>query len=100
MIQWAFIAGYRRLEWKCDALNEPSRRAAERLGLSYEGIFRQSTIYKNRSRDTAWYAAIDSEWPALKRAYEQWLDPMNFSPENHAIKKLSELTAPLLVKLR
>ena len=62
MIEWAFRAGYRRLEWKCDALNAPSRRAAERLGFSFEGIFRQGTIYKSRNRDTAWYSIIDSPY--------------------------------------
>jgi RimJ/RimL family protein N-acetyltransferase len=70
--------GYRRYEWKCDALNEPSRQAAQRLGFSFEGIFRQATIYKGRNRDTAWYSILDREWPALKRAFEQWLDPANF----------------------
>ena len=69
MMEWAFGAGYRRFEWKCDALNMPSRRAAQRLGLSYEGTFRQATVVKGRNRDTAWFAAIDSEWPALKEAF-------------------------------
>lgn len=70
--------GYRRYEWKCDALNAPSRQAALRLGFSYEGTFRQATIYKGRNRDTAWYSIIDKEWPALKAAYDRWLDPANF----------------------
>ncbi len=70
--------GYRRYEWKCDALNAPSRRAAERLGFVFEGIFRQATIYKGRNRDTAWYAVIDSDWPALRAAFETWLSPDNF----------------------
>lgn len=70
--------GYRRYEWKCDALNEASRRAAPRLGFTFEGIFRQATIYKGRNRDTAWYSVIDSEWPALKSCYEAWLDSSNF----------------------
>ena len=70
--------GYRRYEWKCDALNAPSRRAADRLGFVYEGTFRQATIYKGRNRDTAWYSIIDSEWPAVRRAFERWLDPGNF----------------------
>ncbi len=65
MMRRAFGLGYRRYEWKCDALNAPSRAAAQRLGLSFEGVFRQATVYKGRSRDTAWYAAIDREWPAL-----------------------------------
>ena len=97
MMQWAFEAGYRRFEWKCDALNRPSRQAAERLGLSYEGIFRQATIVKGRNRDTAWFAAIDSEWPALKAAFEQWLDPANFDANDRQITSLGDLTAPIRV---
>ena len=78
MMRRAFEIGYRRYEWKCDALNVPSRTAAERLGFSYEGVFRQATVNKGRNRDTAWYAAIDSEWPVLAAAFEAWLDPSNF----------------------
>src|SRR5205085_1362847 len=74
----AFELGYRRYEWKCDALNAASRAAAQRLGLSFEGIFRQATVYKGRNRDTAWYAAIDAEWPALRQAFQAWLAPANF----------------------
>jgi RimJ/RimL family protein N-acetyltransferase len=70
--------GYRRYEWKCDSLNAPSRHAAERLGFTYEGTFRNHVVYKGRSRDTAWYAITDDEWPALRRAFEAWLDPSNF----------------------
>jgi RimJ/RimL family protein N-acetyltransferase len=70
--------GYRRYEWKCDALNAPSRRAAERLGFRFEGVFRQATLYKGRNRDTAWYAIIDKEWPERRAAFEAWLDPGNF----------------------
>ena len=70
--------GYRRFEWKCDALNAPSRRAAERLGFRFEGVFRQATIYKGRNRDTAWYSILDREWPILGQAFCQWLDPANF----------------------
>lgn len=70
--------GYRRYEWKCDALNEPSRRAAHRLGFQYDGLFPQATIYKGRSRDTAWYSVMDKNWPVLEQAYERWLDPDNF----------------------
>ena len=70
--------GYRRYEWKCDALNAPSRRAAERLGFTFEGIFRQATHYKGRNRDTAWYSILDSEWPRIKTAFEAWLSPDNF----------------------
>jgi RimJ/RimL family protein N-acetyltransferase len=70
--------GYRRYEWKCNALNAPSRQAALRLGFSFEGIFRQHMVIKGRNRDTAWFAMLDSEWPACRRAFEQWLDPANF----------------------
>lgn len=70
--------GYRRYEWKCDALNAASRAAAERLGFTFEGIFRQAIVYKGRNRDTAWYSVIDSEWPALDAAFRAWLDPANF----------------------
>jgi RimJ/RimL family protein N-acetyltransferase len=70
--------GYRRYEWKCDSLNAASRAAAERLGFHYEGTFRQALVYKDRNRDTAWFSIIDSDWPALKREYERWLDPSNF----------------------
>ena len=89
--------GYRRFEWKCDALNRPSRRAAERLGLSYEGVFRQATVVKGRNRDTAWFAAIDKEWPALARAFADWLDPANFDAAGRQRVALSSLTAPVLV---
>ncbi|MEM7506826.1 MAG: GNAT family protein [Pseudomonadota bacterium] len=98
MMQWAFEAGYRRYEWKCNACNAPSRRAAMRLGLSYEGIFRQATHVKGRNRDTAWYAAIDSEWPSLKSAFETWLAAENFDAEGRQRQSLSDLTSPILVK--
>jgi RimJ/RimL family protein N-acetyltransferase len=81
--------GYRRYEWKCDALNAPSRRAALRLGLSFEGIFRQHMIVKGHNRDTAWYAMLDSEWPARKAAFERWLDPSNFNPDGSQRSPLS-----------
>ena len=96
MMRHAFELGYRRYEWKCDALNAPSRAAAQRLGLSYEGIFRQATVYKQRNRDTAWYATIDREWPDLKLVFEQWLDPNNFDNDGNQRTRLSMLTAPLL----
>ncbi len=70
--------GYRRYEWKCDALNAPSRRAAARLGFVYEGTFRQAIHYKGRNRDTAWFAIIDKDWPRLKAGFQRWLDPDNF----------------------
>lgn len=96
MMEWAFEAGYRRYEWKCNALNMPSRRAAQRLGLSYEGVFRQAVIVKGRNRDTAWFAAIDKDWPALKSAFETWLAPANFDAEGRQKTSLSGLTAPIL----
>jgi RimJ/RimL family protein N-acetyltransferase len=73
--------GYRRYEWKCNSLNEPSRAAATRLGFQYEGLFRQATITRGRNRDTAWFSVIDSEWPALRTAFECWLDPSNFAAD-------------------
>ncbi len=85
--------GYRRYEWKCDSLNAPSRAAALRLGFQFEGIFRQAVVYKGRNRDTAWFSMIDSEWPALKRAYEQWLAPENFDAEGRQPRKLAEFIA-------
>jgi RimJ/RimL family protein N-acetyltransferase len=83
--------GYRRYEWKCDALNARSRRAALRLGFRFEGIFRQATIYKGRNRDTAWYAVTDREWPALREAFQRWLDPANFDA---AGRQKESLAAP------
>ncbi|MGH8622752.1 MAG: GNAT family N-acetyltransferase, partial [Burkholderiales bacterium] len=88
--------GYRRYEWNCDALNAASRRAASRFGFTFEGIFRQHRIAKGRNRDTAWYAAIDSEWPELERAYRRWLDPGNFDERGGQRERLSDLTAPVL----
>jgi RimJ/RimL family protein N-acetyltransferase len=85
--------GYRRYEWKCDSLNHPSRKAAERLGFIYEGTFRQAVVYKGRNRDTAWFSMIDKEWPALKRAYETWLDPANFDAAGAQRRGLAELIA-------
>ena len=93
MMKWAFEAGYRRYEWKCNALNIPSRRAAQRLGLSYEGVFRQALVVKGRNRDTAWFAAIDKDWPALKEAFEAWLAPQNFTSEGNQKERLGDLTA-------
>lgn len=96
MMKRAFDLGYRRYEWKCDALNAPSMAAATRLGFSFEGIFRQATVYRNRSRDTAWFSVIDSEWPALAAAFEAWLDPSNFDAQGRQKQRLSELTRPLV----
>lgn len=81
--------GYRRYEWKCNALNEPSRRAALRLGFTFEGIFRQHMIVKGRNRDTAWYSMLDSEWPQRKQAFERWLDPANFDAHGHQKSSLT-----------
>ncbi len=80
--------GYRRYEWKCNALNEPSRRAALRLGFTFEGIFRQHMVIKGRNRDTAWFAMLDSEWPARKDAFEAWLAPSNFDAEGRQRQQL------------
>ncbi len=92
MMAWAFDAGYRRYEWKCNALNKASRKAAQRLGFSYEGVFRQAMVVKGRNRDTAWFAAIDSEWPALKEAFAAWLRPANFDDTGRQKENLSDLT--------
>ena len=91
MMKTAFGLGYRRYEWKCDALNAGSRRAAERLGFRFEGIFRQAIVYKGRSRDTAWYSVIDKEWPALEAAFGAWLDPANFDAGGRQRRSLVEL---------
>lgn len=92
MMRWAFDAGYRRYEWKCNALNMPSRRAAQRLGFSYEGIFRNHMIIKGRNRDSAWFSVIDSEWPALSEAFGAWLSPANFDAGGKQRERLSDLT--------
>ena len=86
--------GYRRYEWKCDALNAASRRAALRLGFVYEGTFRQETVVQGRNRDTAWFSVTDKEWPRLKDAFGRWLAPGNFGPDGRQRVALSELTGP------
>ena len=83
--------GYRRYEWKCNDLNAPSMRAAERLGFTYEGTFRQAVINKGRNRDTAWFSVIDGEWPALKAAFEAWLKPDNFDADGRQKRRLEDL---------
>jgi RimJ/RimL family protein N-acetyltransferase len=88
--------GYRRYEWKCDALNAPSRSAAMRLGFTFEGHFRRAIINKGRTRDTTWYAMIDEEWPALRAAYDQWLAPGNFDAAGQQRTALSALTRAAL----
>ena len=82
---------YRRYEWKCDSLNAPSRKAADRLGFSFEGIFRQAVIYKGRSRDTAWFSIIDKEWPSLKVAFLAWLSKANFDAQGQQRQSLSSV---------
>ena len=95
MMRHAFELGYRRYEWKCDALNARSRRAAERLGFVFEGVFRQATVYKGRSRDTAWYSVIDAEWPLLREAFERWLDRDNFDASGVQRARLEDIRAAL-----
>ena len=94
MCRYAFDdLGYRRLEWKCDALNAPSRRAAERFGFTYEGIFRQHMVIKDRNRDTAWFSIIDTEWPSRRAAFEQWLAPANFDRDGKQRRSLAGIRA-------
>lgn len=85
--------GYRRYEWKCDALNAPSRAAAARLGFTYEGTFRQAVVVKGRNRDTAWFSVIDKDWPQVKAGFEAWLAPDNFDAEGQQKRPLSDLRA-------
>jgi RimJ/RimL family protein N-acetyltransferase len=87
--------GYRRLEWKCDALNRQSRRAAARYGFTYEGVFRQAAVVKQRNRDTAWFSVIDREWPLIRAALETWLDDENFTSTGHQRRGLSAVRADL-----
>jgi RimJ/RimL family protein N-acetyltransferase len=86
--------GYRRLEWKCNALNIPSRSAAERFGFTFEGIFRKHYVVKGRNRDTVWYAIVDDDWPAARAGFEAWLDPANFDEEGRQRHSLAELRVP------
>ena len=90
MMRHAFELGYRRYEWKCDALNAGSRRAAERLGFVFEGIFRQATVYKGRNRDTAWFAVVDKDWPRLEAVFHAWLRPDNFDVEGRQKQRLND----------
>jgi RimJ/RimL family protein N-acetyltransferase len=96
MMRHVFALGYRRYEWKCDSLNAPSRAAAQRLGFSFEGVFREAIVYKGRNRDTAWYAITDTDWPAVRAAFEQWLAPENFDAHGSQRVQLRWLTKPLL----
>ncbi len=88
----AFDLGYRRLEWKCNSLNAPSRSAALRLGFTYEGTFRNADIVKGRNRDTSWYSIIDSEWPSIKEILQSWLDPSNFDEKGRQRTRLSVMS--------
>lgn len=97
MMRHAFENGYRRYEWKCNALNARSRRAARRFGFSYEGVFRNHMVVRGHSRDSAWYACVESEWPALRAAFETWLDDGNFAAGGRQRRSLRELTGPVLV---
>ncbi|MEO8268129.1 MAG: GNAT family protein, partial [Aureliella sp.] len=99
MMERAFALGYRRYEWKCHSLNAPSRAAAQRLGLTFEGVFRQHSVVKGRNRDSAWYAAIDTEWPELRQAFATWLSPENFDNSGRQRVRLSELTAHVLKRI-
>ncbi|WP_373090867.1 GNAT family N-acetyltransferase [Zhongshania sp.] len=96
MIDHIFELGYRRCEWKCNALNEASRNAALRLGFSYEGTFRQAAVIKGRNRDTAWFSLLDSEWPLLETAFTTWLSPDNFAKDGRQRQSLSALTSTAL----
>jgi len=100
MMAQAFSLGYRRYEWKCNALNEPSRQAALRLGFTPEGLFRQHRIVKGRNRDTAWYSIIDREWPNLYAVFQTWLAPENFDGGGRQIRRLSEVMRAALTIVR
>lgn len=88
MVTQAFDLGYRRMEWKCDDLNAPSRAAAKRFGFTYEGTFRNATHYKGRSRDTSWFSITVEEWPAIRTRFEAWLDDSNFDAQGHQVNRL------------
>jgi RimJ/RimL family protein N-acetyltransferase len=88
--------GYRRVEWKCNDLNQSSRNAATRFGFEFEGVFRQHRVIKGRNRDTAWFAITDTRWPGVRTAFEQWLSPDNFDAEGNQLQSLSGLTAQLI----
>jgi len=101
LMRWVFVElGYRRYEWKCDALNAASCSAAVRYGFSYDGLFEQATIYKGRNRDTAWYSILDYQWPQLSLAYRAWLVPENFDEKGNQKTSLRTLTALALEKTK
>jgi RimJ/RimL family protein N-acetyltransferase len=87
--------GYRRLEWKCNALNEPSRRAADRFGFTFEGVFRKHQVVKGRNRDTAWYAIVDDDWPPIRKAFDAWLAPENFDDAGRQRRALVQFRPPM-----
>lgn len=87
--------GYRRFEWKCDNRNEPSKSAALRFGFTFEGVFRQHMIVKGQSRDTAWFSMLDGEWPAIREAFDKWLDPANFHADGRQRKRLADIRGAL-----
>ena len=93
--RYAFDLGYRRYEWKCNNANEPSKRAAERFGFQFEGVFRQHLVVKGENRDTAWFSIIDKEWPVVEQAYEAWLDPSNFDANGQQKRRLEEIRAAI-----
>ena len=95
MMRRAFDGGFRRYEWKCDALNAASRAAALRLGFRYEGTFRQAMVYRGRNRDTAWFSILDGDWPALKDAFERWLAPANFDADGRQRRSLRDVIQSL-----
>jgi len=90
LMRAVFAWGYRRYEWKCDSLNQPSRRAAARFGFRFEGVFRQAVVYKGRNRDTAWFSILDSEWPRQKQAFEHWLAKENFDDNAQQLLSLQQ----------
>ena len=92
LLRYAFDElGYRRVEWKCDALNAPSRRAALRYGFTFEGVFRQAVVVKGRNRDTAWFSIVDDEWPGLRATFEAWLAPANFDAAGQQVRSLAAI---------
>jgi len=93
MMKHAFELGYRRYEWKCNSLNQPSINAAMRLGMSFEGLFRQMTMVKGQNRDTAWFSILDRDWPIVQPVFESWLNPSNFNEDGSQKTKLSDGTA-------
>ena len=95
MSRYAFDLGNRRYEWKCNAENTASRRAAERFGFTFEGVFRQHMVVKGRNRDTAWYSITDAEWPARRAAFEAWLSPQNFNTDGRQRQSLSTIRAAI-----